>query len=220
MVAYSVWKNKQNELIRKARQGSVFVAPDTQAILATITTGAGAGLVALPAGWKDLGWTSGDGAQFGRSVDNSDVTSWGSVEPTRRDVIRDVSTIQVTAQETKKETIEHYTGATIPATNAALVTTGELVVTKPSQPAGKFYQMLVLAVDENSAGEIYIGRLFPRVSVTDYGEQVYGEGDDPIGYNLTYTAYLNATAGFSERWFFGGPGWLDLLTEMGISQAA
>jgi hypothetical protein len=212
--------NKQNELIRKARQGSAFIAPDNQAILASITSGAGGALVALPSGWEDVGWTSGDGAQFGRSVDSSDVTSWGSVEPTRRDILRDVTTVAVTMQETKKETLELYTGATIPATNAAAATTGELIISKPAQPAAKFNRLLVMAVDENSDGEIYLARFFPRVSVTEYGEQAFGEGDDPIGYNVTFTAYKDSTAGYSERWYFGGPGWLALLTEMGISQSS
>lgn len=220
MVVYSAWKTKQNELIRKARQGSVFIAPDTQSIPAAITSGAGGPLIALPVGWKDLGWLSTDGVQFGRSVDSSDVTSWGSVEPTRRDIIRDTATIQVTAQETKRETIQLYTGVTLPDTNAAAFTTGELIVTKPAQPAAKFNRMMVLSVDENTAGEIYIARLFPRVSVTDYGEQAFAEGDDPIGYPLTFTAYNDSALGYSERTYFGGPGWLDLLTEMGISQAS
>lgn len=210
------WKNKQNELIRKARQGSVFVSPEDQANLTAITSGAGAALVTLPVGWEDLGWTSTDGAQFGRDIENSDVTSWGSVEPTRRDVVRDVTTMQVTAQETKALTLGLYTGGTI---GQAAVTTGELIVTKPSQPEIKYHRLLMLSVDENTDGEIYIGRYLPRASVTDYAEQQYGEGDDPIAYGLTFTGYEDSTLGFSERWFFGGPGWLALLADMNITQA-
>lgn len=217
MAVYSAWKNKQNQLIRKAKQGSAFIAPEAQAIPATLTTGAGAALISLPVGWEDIGWTSTDGVSFGRAVDNSDVTSWGSVEPTRRDIVRDTATITVVAQETSKTTIELYTGATLAD---ALVTTGEVVVSKPAQPATKFNRLMVVAVDENTDGEIYIVRLFPRVSVTDYTEQKFAEGDDPITYGVTFTAYNDSVAGYSERTYFGGPGWLALLADMGIDQAS
>lgn len=215
MVAYSAWKDKNNALIRKARQGSVFIGPDNQTIPAVLTSGATPALVALPAGWEDIGWTTTDGVTMGRAVDNSDVTSWGSVEPTRRDVIKDTETIQVTMQETKATTLELYTGAVVPS---ALVTTSELVIDKPSVPAIRFNRLMVMAVDETDDGEIYLVHLYPRVSVTDFGEAKFAQGDDPVQYNVTFTAYEDATAGYSKRSFYGGPGWKPLITAMGITQ--
>lgn len=217
MATYAAdWKDKNNANIFKARQGSVFLGPDDQAIPAALTSTASATLIALPAGWADLGWTSTDGAQFGRDVENSDVTSWGSVEPTRRDVVRDVETIQVTCQELKKATLEAYTGATMPS---ALVTTSEVIFDKPAVPAISFNRLLVVAVDENDGGEIYVAYLYPRVSVTDFAEQQFAEGDDPVTFGVTFTGYEDATLGYSKRTYIGGPGWKPtVVTGRGFTQ--
>jgi len=93
---------------------------------------AGVNLKVLPAGMDDLGWLSGDGAQFSRDVSTSDVTSWGSVTPTRSDVTSDTSTMAVTAQETKLLTIGLATGADLAAITAdAQTASGQLPTAAP-----------------------------------------------------------------------------------------
>ena len=83
---YDQLKNKQSELIRKALEGSVFLASYTTALPTRLTAGDASQLVPLPDGFTDLGWVDkGDGATWSRSVDTSDVESWGAVEPTRSD---------------------------------------------------------------------------------------------------------------------------------------
>ncbi len=219
-MAYEELKNKQTELIRKALEGSVFLADVTADPIDDLTVYTAGppvtiDLAPLPTDWDDLGWLSNDGAAFSRDVSTSDVTSWGSVSPTRSDVTADTSTLTVVAQETKLLTIGLATGADLAAVTPA-ANTGEVSIEKPARPSSKFYRVLSLAVDLGDAGEIYIGRFMPRAKVTSYAEQSFGGGDDPISWGVTFTGYEDSVLGYSERWIFGGPGWQALLTEMGF----
>ena len=215
MPSWESLKKHQNQLIRKALEGSVFVAPFSSPGITTLT-GSDRALLALPTGYEDVGFISDDGAEFGRDVDTSDVTSWGSVEPTRRDVTQDVTTLQFAAQETKKLTLGLYTGADMSAVTAD-GTSGEVVIEKPDRPRVTYYRVLTVGVDLSDAGEIYVGRFIPRASVSDYDSQTFqSSDDDPILFSVTMTGYMDATLGFSERWHFGGPGWQALLADMGF----
>lgn len=216
-------KNKQAELIRKALDGSVFLNDDLSALseITSLTqdstpTPGTPELKALPAGYDDLGWLTSDGAQFSRDVSTSEVTSWGSVSPTRTDITSDTTTMSVTAQETKLLTIGLATGVDLSAL-VANTTTGELSVAKPSRPKSRHYRVLSLAVDQGDGGEIYIARFLPRAKVTGFSEQSFGGGDDPISWGVTFTGEEDSALGYSERWIFAGPGWKALLTKMGFT---
>lgn len=221
MADYEALKNKQTELIRKSLDGSAFIADVTAAAIASLTTYTAGppvviDLTPLPTGYDDLGWLTADGMQFSRDVAASEVTSFGSVSPTRTDITSDTTTLTVTAQETKLLTIGLATGADlsgiIPAAN-----TGEVSIAKPTRPKSKHYRVLSLAVDQGDAGEIYLGRFLPRAKVTSYAEQAFSGGDDPITWGVTFTGEEDSVLGYSERWIFGGPGWEALLTEMGFT---
>lgn len=215
---YSSLKDKKTELIRKARDGSVFIADMSVAGITTLTTGAGAALATLPVGYKDLGWISQDGASYARTTEVSEVNSFGSVEPTRSDTTRDTITLSITAQETRLETLGLYTGADVASIESA-ATTGEVQIAKPSRPGFRHYRLLGLFVDDGDDGEIYIARFMPRARVTEVGEQAFTDGDEPISYPVTFQGFEDSTLGYSHKWFFGGPGWQALLTEMDIPAA-
>lgn len=221
MASYDALKNKQTELIRKALDGSAFIGKITDPAIAALTLyTAGPPVVIdlnpLPAGWDDLGWLTSDGAQFARDVATSEVTSWGSVSPTRTDITSDTTTLTVTAQETKLLTIGLATGADLSAV-VPDANTGEVSVAKPTRPSSRYYRVLSLAVDQGDAGEIYIGRFLPRAKVTSYAEQAFAGGDDPITWGVTFTGEEDSTLGYSERWLFGGAGWNALLADMGFT---
>lgn len=223
MADYETLKNKQNHLIRKALDGSVFVAPITAIAVTDLTTYTAGppvvvDLTALPAEYEDVGWISDDGAQFSRDVETSDVTSWGSVEPTRRDITSDTTTLAIACQETKKATIGLYSGADMDAV-VPDPDSGEVSIAKPARPSSRSYRVLTLAVDLMDAGEVYVARFLPRAQVTDFDDQSFTSGDDPIMYSVTFTGYMDATLGYSERWLFGGPGWLAALEDMGFEAA-
>lgn len=221
-------KQKQTELIRKSLDGSVFLNSDLTAagVISSLTTftpeqagppivPASIDLAPLPVGFEDLGWLTGDGAQFSRDVSTSEVTSWGSVSPTRTDITSDSTTMSVTAQETKLLTIGLATGIDLSSITPD-ANTGEFSVAKPSRPKSRHYRVLSLAVDQGDGGEIYIARFLPRAKVTGFSEQSFGGGDDPINWGVTFSGEEDSDLGYSERWIFAGPGWQALLTDMGF----
>lgn len=213
---YSALRDKKQELIRKARTGSVFTGPMSAPLIAALTSGASSDLAALNAAYDDLGHMTTAGATYDRKTDTSEVKSFGSVEPTRMDITSDVITLKVIAQETKKQTIELTTGADLSALTVN-ATTGEFIVDKPALPQAKYNRILGLFVDTDDQGrEIYFGRFMPRARMTEIGAQQYNDGGDPIAYEMTFTGFEDSSAGFSHRWLWGGPGWKALLTTMGF----
>jgi hypothetical protein len=192
-------------------------SPDI-AVVST-TPGSGIDLSPLPSGWEDLGWCSTDGVTYGRETEVSEVNSFGSTEPTRADITSDTITMSVTAQETRLLTVGLYTGADT-AGLVADATTGEFSIAKPSTPGFRYYRVLGLFVDRDDNGrEIFIARYMPRARITEFGEQQYQSGEDPVSYNMTFTGFEDSVVGYSHRWIFGGPGWFPLLATMGIPTA-
>jgi hypothetical protein len=222
---YDALKNKKAELIRKALDGSVFLAPVSADPIADLTAATGTApnqvisLVALPDDWDDLGYLSEDGAAFARDVATSEVTSWGSTTATRTDVTSDSSALTVVCQETKLLTVGLATGADLANLTVDPVT-GELSIAKPVRPKSRHWRALSLAVDEGEGGEIYIARFLPRAKPSSYAEQTFGGGDDPITWGVTLQGEVDSDLGYSERWIFGGQGWKALTTEMGFANAA
>jgi hypothetical protein len=219
MATYSSLADKKGSLIRKALTGSVFIAAPSVTNLASLTTGAGAGLVTLPVGWEDLGYVTKDGVGYGRETEQSEVTSFGAQQPTRTDQVSDIMSMTVTAQETKLLTLGLYIGVDTSGIEAA-ATTGELRIAKPEFAANYHYRVLGLFVDEIEEGEIYMARYFPYSKITERGEQTMADGDDPVTYNITFRAEADPSTGVDAEWIFGGPGWQALLDDMNIDQAA
>ncbi|WP_134664002.1 hypothetical protein [Amycolatopsis sp. CFH S0078] len=173
----------------------------------------------LPAGYEDIGWVDkGDGATWSKSVDTSDVESWGSVEPTRRDITKQTDGLKFTAQETKRRTLELYEGVDLSGV-VPDATTGEVTFDRPSRPSTRYFRAFGLFVDGSGADTIYVAKLAPKANVTDTGDQKWSDGDDPVGYDVTMTANYDDEAKTAMRFFFGGPGWKALLEEMGFATA-
>lgn len=215
MPSYAAIAQKKEELVRKGLDGSVFRADmDAAAITAANLVGTDGLLQALPDGWGDLGLVTDDGAQFSRAVSTSDITSWGRSEPSRSDVISDVTTLKVACQETKLETIGLYIGADISAVTPG--THGQVSIQKPAAPRAKYHRVLSLAVDDTDDGEIYIARFLPRAKVTAYDDQSHSRATG-LFWGVTLTGYVDSTLGYSEDYIFAGPGWEALLTGMGFT---
>jgi hypothetical protein len=210
---------KKEEFVRRATDGSVFRGPLSadHIDVATLFSADGS-LKVLPTEYKDLGLLNDDGASIGREVNSTDITAFGRNTPVRSDIISDVDSFGITAIETKLETIEFGTGATLSAGSRSS-TTGALEIRKPPRPTTKQYHFLVLAVDTNqeTGSEIYLGRYFPKGKITGYGDQVLLGGDGAIGWNATVQAQMDSEWGASSSWLFGGPGWNELLVDMGFT---
>ncbi len=219
----AVWSDtmladKKAQLIRKALDAAVLVAPIATAAPSTIVDATGANLV-VPTGFKGIGYHSEDGVTWSREVETSDITSHGSVDPTRSDIRRITSTMAVTAQETNLQTIATSLGIDL-AADARNATTGELKVDEPTRPKSKHYRLMGLSVDDADGGEVYIARIFLRAKVTEVGEQTWSDGDEAMVRPMTFTAYKDSGTGVSVRHLFGGPGWKALLADMGFTATA
>jgi hypothetical protein len=218
MVAFSTLREHKPELRRKGLDGSVFVADYTADLITTLTSGASPTLTALPTGYEDLGVTSDDGSQFEREIEEQTDGSFGHAEPTRADIVSDITTLTVTAQETKLLTLALYTGADTAGIEAD-ATTGETHILKPNVPSTRYYRILALYVDQHEGLDLYIGRILPRAKVTNRGAQQFGKTEAGIVYELGITAFFDSTAGYSEDYFLAGPGAKALNTSMGITTA-
>lgn len=212
---------KQDNLIRKALDGSVFQAALTVALPTSLTidgetTGTPTLFQLVDTDWTDLGLMGDNGAKFSSDTSSADITSWGRVEPSRRDITKDVTGLQIIMQETKLATVSSYLGID-PSTVTADGTTGEVHFTKPTRPSPQYYRLYTIGVDQNEHGEIYCACLMPRASVTGKGDISLDSGSDGIFYDTTWTAYTDSTAGYAVQFRFGGPGWKPMLADMGWS---
>lgn len=216
MATFADVQKLKTTLIRKAKSGSTFIAPITANPIDETFVSATGALTALPTGYEDLGWLSNDGMSFARDVSTSDVTSFGSTTPTRSDVTSDTETVTVVAQETKLLTIGLATGVDSAAIKTPAAS-GAVMVRKPLAPVQKSYRLFCITKDEGDAGDIYIARFMPRAKVTNFAEQAYGGGDDPISWGVTLTGYADPVLGFATGYLFGGPGWNALLADMGFN---
>lgn len=215
MATFADIQKLKTTLIRKAKSGSGFLAPITAPVVDESFVGVGGVLAELPTDYFDLGWLSNDGMSFARDQSSSDVTSFGSVTPTRSDVTSDTETVTVVAQETKLDTIGLYTGVDTVSIKTPGAN-GAVMVRKPATPTTRHYRGFFISKDDGDFGDIYIARVMPRVKVTSFSEQAYGGGDDPISWGVTLTGYMDPDEGFATGYLFGGPGWNALLDDMGF----
>lgn len=217
MATYDDLAEKQEELVRKPLDGSLFFSGLTDDTVDENTLFGPAGaLQELPTGWGDLGLLTPDGMGFSREVSNSDIMAFGRQTPVRSDITNDSTTLNFVAIETNLKTIGMATGATI-APGARSATTGALMIRKPPRPTPKQYRVLAMAVDNTEDGEIIICRYLPKAKVTGFSDQSLGGTDNAIEWGATLTSQFDKELGFSEAWIFGGPGWNALLTKMGFT---
>lgn len=214
---FDALQQRQNQLIRKALEGSIFVAPFTADLPTAMTSGATGDLLTLPDGYVDVGWMdSKQGATWSRKPNVADVASWGSVEPTRSDIISDDRTLKFTAQETKIITLELAEGVDM-STVTPDATTKEVAFSAPIRPVTRYYRVFGLYVDGDGADTIYVGRSMPRAVVTSIGDEVWTSDGSEVNRPLEMSARIDAVAGYSVRHYFGGPGWQAILADMGFS---
>lgn len=210
---------KKTQLIRKITSASLFMASTAVAVPASMTTTATAEVLALPVGWGEIGLvTKDDGYTWGRETEMSEVTSHGFVDPTRRDILSTANTVGFTAQETSKRNIELFRNVDLTSAVPTAIT-GEIAFSEPLAPTTRYYRMFAIGADGIGAERIYVGTLYPRAMVSEFGEQTWSD-EEALVYPYTLTATPDTTVGYSVRHFFGGPGWRSLLVAMGFPAVA
>jgi hypothetical protein len=217
---YADYDGRKQQNVRKALRGSVFCAKTTANAITTLTVDSSGSpgtptLNALPAGYTDLGFLSDAGAVIGENVNSADINAWGDLEPVRRDITSDVTTLQLVGLETNKQALAAFFSVD-PASITADATTGEVSIPKPSTPVAFYWRILVLGVDQNDSGEIYIARFLPNASLTNKGNMSFDSNADAITWDMTFTAYKDSTLGYADKFLAGCPGWKPLKTGMGF----
>lgn len=208
-------QERQQSLIRKALNGSAWLAANTVGAPTTLTSGANADPVALPVGYADCGHLlKDDGLAFSQEIETSDTMSWGVAEPTRRDIVTDIDTVTWTMQETKRLSLELYHGVDLSGVTPTAIT-GEIAFNKPATPQVISRRWMAIMQDGAGADAIYIGRFHPRLVITNKEDQSWVDGTE-VQYKVTGTAFVDSVLGYSTRFFFGGPGWRTLLEDMGF----
>jgi hypothetical protein len=214
---YSSIAHRQATLIRKALQGSVFIAPYSAAAVTSITTGASMDIAPLPTGYTDVGMIDKKNAPtWASKVTTQEVMAWGDVYAARRDITKIDGSLKFTALETNRTTLQLYLGQDL--TQAPLApTTRELIINQASRPAPIPYRVLGVTQDGVGSNAIYVGRFYPRAFVTDIGDQKWDDDAEALVWDITLTPQNDSVLGTPVVHFFGGPGWFSLLTAAGFS---
>lgn len=206
------------DVAQMTASGASLTGGTTPAVAVTTTTPGNYALAALPSGYVSLGWhTKDDGLTWSRDVETSDVTSHGSNEPTRRDIVSDISGLQMNAQETKLRTLELYENVDL-TTVVPAATSGEIAWNRATSPATRYYRLLAVGQDGAGTDAIYIARFCPRAMISEFGEQTWSDQNELI-YPLTWSATVDSTLGYAMRTMIGGPGLRSRLVAMGFPAA-
>lgn len=218
MPDFDTLRDVKASLIRKPLAGLIAIADLSVEVPASLTTGTGGDLTALPSDYEQLGYVSkDDGITFSRDTDSADVESWGELEPTRTDMTRDVTSAGFTCQETRKSVLELYYNVDLSSV-VADATSGETAFNQASSPRTHYSRFIFLSKDGSGADTIYVAKIMPRAMVSAYDDQNWNQ-DDPLAYPLTVTAKRDSDLGYSVRHVFGGPGWKALLADTGFASA-
>lgn len=206
----------QRELIFKPLEAHVFGGPTAAASVQFITSGAGAELAELPALWFDYGLClKGDGITWGRDQNQSGIEAIGYRDPVRIDIITDNFSMQFTALETNRHTIEtslmQDLSLIVPADITGEVAFDQKVNKPPTQ------RLLTIARDGSGDDTVFIGRQFYAGQVAETGEQVLSDADNgALGWQLNVQGLIDSVSGVAVRHYFGGPGWRKRLIAMGF----
>lgn len=203
MATFAESKGHNRALIRKPLEMAIFVKPWESGDSEVEKIYDSSGLL-VPAGYLPVGLTTkDDGATWTREQETSDTTSHGYGEPTRRDIISDVSGLTFIMQESKKLTMELWHGLRLDG--VAPDADGNIVFDRPSRPEQQYWRALAIGKDGDGPDAIYMARWLPRASITEMQEQSWSEGEE-IRYPASFTAYTDDEVGTAFRELWGGPG--------------
>lgn len=166
----------------------VRVAVSGELLVGATTAAAPTGTGSATTGFTGLGYASEDGVTETRDRSTDTIRAWQNGADVRTVVTEASLTYSLTLLETKKETVELFYGATV--TQAAAE--GNFTIL-PRNTGGK-KSFILDVVDGAELLRVYI----PQGEVTEVGDVVYSNGE-PIGYEVTITAYEDSTISGNAR---------------------
>lgn len=200
-------QNLQRNLIRRALQGSVFIAPVSSPPPTSLTTGTPPQLNVLPDGYVDVGWIdASNGVSWDRKVTVDSATGWGSVQPVRSDINEDDETLKFTMLETKRETLQLYYGVDLSSTTGDSAT-GEVSFAQALRPQSQYFRLLAVFADGFGTNQIWVARFLPNAMVIDMDTAKWTNKDSSVTYGVTVQGFPDDTLGYAVSHYIGGPGW-------------
>lgn len=206
----------KSQLIRKALVGALLVADYSTAALSAITDGADSALADLT-GYTSFGKLTSDGVSLSGDITKQEISGWGDAYPSRVDVQSEALSLACSGLETNQQTLDGFYGVDMSSVTPD-ATTSEITVDKPKVPVLRDKRVLGLFKDVNKSNgkDIYIGILFPRANIANNGDQTFANNDTGLVYPVTVQALMDSTEGTACRLFWGGPGLVDLTSDMGF----
>ncbi|MCT9142946.1 phage tail tube protein [Streptomyces violarus] len=199
-------------LIRKQLVQAIYAADYTAAAVSAPFDSATGALLALPAGYVPVGYTTDDGLTFTSDLSMADTTSSQSVEPTRSDVESEVLTGGYAPQETNAATVSMYKGLPLSGTGALPAIGEAWAMTRPAVPRNPYYRLLFIGMDyADNGAEIYIVKHYPKARVTSKDDSQWARSTE-TQYPVTVQAYRDPVLKTAEREWIDGPGWRALAT--------
>lgn len=214
MATFDTTADFRDELVRKVLAGAVVVAPMATALPTTLTTGASSELVPFT-DFESLGRISDAGLTASADTESSGVPGWGALEDVRTDIIRRTSTFSFTCLETRKSVMQMYYNVDLDSVTAD-ATTGEFSFTESTKPDTRYQRMVLIGIDGEGADQKIIARFLPRATVSEVSEQTWST-EDALAYQMTVTAKIDSTLGYSVKHLYGGAGIKALGTRMGFA---
>jgi hypothetical protein len=202
----------RTDLIRKQLVQAIYAADYTApAVTAPFDSATGA-LLALPAGYVPVGYTTDDGLTFTSDLSMADTTSSQSVEPTRSDVESEVLTGGYAPQETNAATVSMYKGLPLSGTGALPAIGSQWAMTRPAVPKLPYYRLLFIGLDYADDGsEIYIVKHYPKARVTSKDDSQWARSTE-TQWPVTVQAYRDPVLKTAEKEWIDGPGWRAMAT--------
>lgn len=175
-----------------ALTGAVYAAP----VGTTAPTDTGD---AWDAGFKDLGYISEDGITESHEDDVTEIGAWQNGAIVRRMISGTSATYTFTVIETTKTALElYYKGAAIVGVDAEGHGEASIEIGLPTSDRRAFGFDVI-------DGDKIVRWVVPVGEVTERGEITY-KNDEPIGYELTITAYPGDDGVHTFKYFSDLPG--------------
>lgn len=200
--------------VRRILEAVAFLAPEDGPTIDSLTDENGA-LVELDDSYIPVGLVSRDGYTFGSDTTTEPVDALGYASPVREDILGYTRTITFTAYEVfRKELLSLAYGMDLSEVTQA--TSGEVTFDRPTLPEKRYHRLILIGRDGVGSSEVFRGKWFPRVSITELPEEAWGT--EALSLAVTLSAYVDDELGTSEREFIAGPGALD--AGLGFEQSA
>lgn len=218
MALFKDVRTRNNANVFKGLDGLVAVAPLATAALTktSLFTPYAAGppvvpggdLLALPTGWRQVGWMSTDGIGHTRDVSVSETPAWGAAEPILRNVTSALKSLTFTAMESNKTVDELYYMADL--TSVTRGTNGVIGWQEPDLPKIRHWRLVAIAKFEAAGGEWYKVDQYPRAMIQSEGDEAWNQDDGGNAKQLRANAQVDDTLGYAVEHFQAGAGWTAL----------